>query len=64
MSYVWQDIDFVIWTGDVVPHNFWNTTEEKNLEAVVTSYQLMEDFFGDVDVFPSLGNHESHPIDQ
>ncbi|XP_063846583.1 sphingomyelin phosphodiesterase-like [Scylla paramamosain] len=56
------DLDFIIWTGDLVPHNIWNTSQETNLQTVRDSVQMIKDFFPDVPVFPAIGNHESHPV--
>ena len=54
----------MLWTGDVVPHNYWATTIPDNSQAVTATFQMMQAHFDDLDVFPVLGNHESHPIDQ
>ncbi|KAK4329381.1 hypothetical protein Pmani_000264 [Petrolisthes manimaculis] len=56
------DIDFIIWTGDIVPHNIWNTSREGNLLIIRDAVQMIQDYFPDTPVFPALGNHESHPV--
>ncbi|XP_071532616.1 sphingomyelin phosphodiesterase-like isoform X2 [Panulirus ornatus] len=57
-----QDLDFIIWTGDLVPHNVWNTTRQGNLEIIRAAVHMIRDYFPGVPVFPAIGNHESHPV--
>ncbi|XP_054157328.1 sphingomyelin phosphodiesterase-like [Oppia nitens] len=61
MSVAHRDIDFVIWTGDNIPHDTWNTTEAVNLKHVKYMTDLVKKAFPGKLVFPSLGNHEPHP---
>ena len=57
------DIDYVFWTGDNVPHDVWNTTQEINLRHNHNTAGLMMDVaFNNKVVIPVLGNHEAHPI--
>ncbi|KAK4313929.1 hypothetical protein Pmani_014760 [Petrolisthes manimaculis] len=58
------NIDYVIWTGDLVPHNMWSTSKGWNLFVVREMNQLIQSFFPDVPVFPVVGNHEMNPLDQ
>ncbi|KAG0720468.1 Sphingomyelin phosphodiesterase [Chionoecetes opilio] len=58
----YPDLDFIIWTGDLVPHVVWNTSREGNLEIIQASVQMVKDHFPGVPVFPALGNHEAHPV--
>ncbi|CAL4122987.1 unnamed protein product [Meganyctiphanes norvegica] len=57
-----EDIDLIIWTGDLVPHVVWNTTQEGNLMVIREAVQMVKDFFPDTPVFPAIGNHEGHPV--
>ncbi|XP_037774487.1 LOW QUALITY PROTEIN: sphingomyelin phosphodiesterase-like [Penaeus monodon] len=57
-----QDIDFIVWTGDLIPHNLWNTTREGNLDVTRQAIQMVKDSFPGIPVFPAIGNHESHPV--
>ncbi len=59
-----QDIDYVIWTGDLVPHNMWSTSREFNLQVVRETNEMVRAFFPTVPVFPVVGNHEMSPLDQ
>lgn len=56
------DLDFIVWTGDIVPHNVWNTSRAGNLDTIREAVQMVKDYFPDVPVFPAIGNHESHPV--
>ncbi|XP_054156915.1 sphingomyelin phosphodiesterase-like [Oppia nitens] len=57
-----QDLDFVIWTGDNIPHDVWNTTQTVNLLHIDAMTNAIKSSFSDKMVFPCLGNHETHPI--
>ncbi|KAG0431190.1 hypothetical protein HPB47_022011, partial [Ixodes persulcatus] len=58
-----QKIDYVIWTGDVVAHDIWNTSREKTLAMIdYTSMSLAEYMGPSVPVYPALGNHEGEPV--
>lgn len=56
-----QDIDYIIWTGDLPPHDIWSQTKESNLNIVRDTTQLLLEAFPGVPIFPALGNHESVP---
>lgn len=56
------DISFVIWTGDLVPHNVWNTSQESNLAIIREAVAMVQLYFPDIPVFPAIGNHEAHPV--
>ncbi|KAK7063319.1 Sphingomyelin phosphodiesterase, partial [Halocaridina rubra] len=57
------DLNYVIWTGDVVPHNMWSTSREFNLQVVKETNEMVQSFFPDIPVFPVMGNHEANPLD-
>ncbi|XP_034937352.1 sphingomyelin phosphodiesterase-like isoform X4 [Chelonus insularis] len=57
-----SDIDYILWTGDLPPHDVWNQTREENLKILRdTAIQMAETFPG-IPIFPALGNHESAPV--
>ncbi|CAL4151209.1 unnamed protein product, partial [Meganyctiphanes norvegica] len=58
------DIYYVVWTGDVVPHAMWETSQELNLQMVRETNQMIQKVFPDRPVFPVVGNHEANPLDQ
>ena len=61
MSTEHKDLDFVIWTGDNIPHDTWNTSVDGNLRHTKVMTDLVGKAFAGKQVFPSLGNHEGHP---
>ncbi|KAK9730903.1 Acid sphingomyelin phosphodiesterase C-terminal region [Popillia japonica] len=56
-----KDIDYIIWTGDLPPHDVWNQTRGGNLYILEESVKQMEEAFPNIPIFPSLGNHEGVP---
>lgn len=59
-----QDIDYIIWTGDLPPHDIWNQTREENLKIMKETVKQMSDMFPGAPIFPALGNHESAPVNR
>ncbi|XP_068231172.1 sphingomyelin phosphodiesterase-like [Palaemon carinicauda] len=59
-----QDLSYVIWTGDVVPHNMWSTSKEWNSRLVKETNEMIQAYFPDIPVFPVIGNHEMSPLYQ
>lgn len=57
------DIDIVYYTGDVVSHINWATTKEGNADLIKQIHRQLKATFGDIPVYPVLGNHDSHPAD-
>ncbi|XP_023247075.1 sphingomyelin phosphodiesterase-like [Copidosoma floridanum] len=57
-----SDIDYIIWTGDLPPHDVWNQTKEENLKILHETVLQMTNMFPGVPIFPSLGNHETVPV--
>jgi len=58
------DIDYVYFTGDVVDHGVWETTFDLVRTSHQTIFALLKSTFGNIQVFPTIGNHESHPTNQ
>lgn len=58
-----KDIDFVYYTGDIMPHTSWKTTKEGNEEVIRNLFRKFNETFK-VPVYTVLGNHESHPTDE
>ncbi len=48
-------------TGDFPAHDMWYQGEDLNLESAVTVIDLVRQYFPDVIVLPSMGNHEAYP---
>ncbi|XP_044003284.1 sphingomyelin phosphodiesterase [Aphidius gifuensis] len=57
-----SDIDYILWTGDLPPHDVWNQTREENLKILRETVTQMIETFPGVPIFPALGNHESAPV--
>jgi sphingomyelin phosphodiesterase len=57
-----SDADYVYFTGDVVDHGVWETSED----YITKSYKtIMDEFFKrfpKTPVYFALGNHETHPL--
>lgn len=63
-NYIFQDIDYILWTGDLPPHDVWNQTREENINILKDTVQQMIEHFPKVPIFPALGNHESAPVNR
>lgn len=59
-----QDIDYILWTGDLPPHDVWNQTREENLKILRDTVNQMTEMFPGIPIFPALGNHESAPVNR
>jgi len=57
-----QDIDYIIWTGDLPPHDVWNQTRSANLYVLRETVRQLNYYFPKARIFPALGNHESSPV--
>lgn len=62
--FVSKDIDYILWTGDVPPHDIYNQSREENLENLKVTTELIAKYFGNTTVLPAVGNHESFPMDR
>ncbi|CAL4147603.1 unnamed protein product, partial [Meganyctiphanes norvegica] len=56
------DITYIMWTGDVPPHDIWNQTRQSNLDILENTVYLLRYYFPNTPIFPALGNHESAPV--
>lgn len=59
------DVDFILWTGDTSPHiraDYMSTDIVINQIFYIT--QLIKEYFPDVPIYPTLGNHDYYPKDQ
>nr|KAI8736926.1 sphingomyelin phosphodiesterase-like [Biomphalaria glabrata] len=57
-----DSFDYIIWTGDLPPHNVWNQSRTDQVTTLKTIVGLFHKYFPNKPVFPSLGNHESSPV--
>ena len=59
-----DQFDWIYWTGDLPAHNVWSQTREDQLGVINLLTDQMRLFFGDKKVYPTLGNHESAPVNR
>ncbi|XP_047344030.1 sphingomyelin phosphodiesterase 1-like [Vespa velutina] len=59
-----QNINYIYFTGDVINHSAWETSMEGNTQNLYKSYIEIYKYFKNIPVYPVLGNHESHPMNQ
>lgn len=59
-----KDIDYVYFTGDVIDHSVWTTSYDYIKDVLLEQYKLLHLHFPDHALFPVIGNHESHPVNQ
>ncbi|XP_059484529.1 sphingomyelin phosphodiesterase-like isoform X2 [Neocloeon triangulifer] len=55
------NLDYVIFTGDVIDHFIWATGKQSNVETIKTVMEEMKQAFS-VPILPIIGNHEAHPV--
>lgn len=53
--------DLILWTGDSVSHDMQHMTEEDIILSIQTLTDLIKEFFPDVPLIASLGNHDFEP---
>ncbi|XP_012062504.1 PREDICTED: sphingomyelin phosphodiesterase 1-like [Atta cephalotes] len=59
-----QNISYVYFTGDIIDHGIWETGIKGNIESLNKSYLQIYETFKNIPIYPILGNHESHPVNQ
>lgn len=57
-----QDAAYIIWTGDLVPHDVWDTSKEENIIINDRLLSLMKQYFPTTPLYATLGNHEASPV--
>ncbi|XP_073820247.1 sphingomyelin phosphodiesterase-like [Musca autumnalis] len=55
-------LDYIYQTGDVIDHMVWGTSDEKNEGVYKKVIEKIYEVFPNVPVYPTIGNHESHPL--
>jgi hypothetical protein len=57
--------DIVVWTGDTVPHNFWDHTLNSTINHVTKISNMVNSYLGSTSkIFPTVGNHDIFPMNQ
>jgi len=57
-----QDLDYIIWTGDLPSHDLWDQTRETTLEILRITASKLREAFPNIPVYPAIGNHDSAPV--
>lgn len=58
-----DDIPYIIWTGDIQPHDVWEQNKQIAMENYDKIFQTIFEYLPNAKIFPSLGNHEMVPVD-
>ncbi|RWS30119.1 sphingomyelin phosphodiesterase-like protein 2 [Leptotrombidium deliense] len=53
-------LSYVIWTGDIPPHDIWNYKRTSTSMYISEVHQMLNEI--KVPVFPAVGNHEAVPV--
>lgn len=56
------DIDYVIFTGDLAPHEVWTEANDQLMQTTRESIDLMAEKLTGLRVFPTIGNHDRVPV--
>lgn len=59
-----QDIGYIMLTGDYPGHDMWVQSRAKNLQHSKAMVDMVEEVFPDMPVILSMGNHESFPCNR
>jgi len=59
-----RQFDYVMFTGDIPPHNVWNQSRGDQTAAMATFNRYMDTYLPGKMVLPTLGNHESAPVNR
>ncbi|XP_055380950.1 sphingomyelin phosphodiesterase-like [Condylostylus longicornis] len=57
-----KDIDIIYYTGDIIHHAVWATSQPNNTQEMKDVYGKLKEVFGNIPVLPAIGNHESQPL--
>ncbi|EEB20402.1 sphingomyelin phosphodiesterase, putative [Pediculus humanus corporis] len=55
------DLDYVLWTGDIPPHDIWDQGKDDNVQMLKKTVAKLKSAFPKTPIYPALGNHESVP---
>lgn len=57
------DVDYIIWTGDIQPHDVWEQNKQTAIETYDTVFDRIFQLLPNIRIFPTFGNHEMVPVD-
>ena len=58
-----EQFDYVIWTGDLMPHDVWNYSRPRATRLLHTLTAMAKKYFAHKIVLAAVGNHEGVPSD-
>lgn len=61
IAHTHPDIDYIMWTGDLPPHDIWLQTKNDSLKVLVESVKQIQNVFPNSVILPAVGNHEGIP---
>ncbi|GKZ39501.1 sphingomyelin phosphodiesterase, partial [Aspergillus brasiliensis] len=56
-----QQPDLTLFTGDIVPHDIWNTSQQSVLASFNATYSALQHTLNSP-VYAAIGNHDTHPV--
>jgi hypothetical protein len=56
------ETEFILWTGDNIPHDIWNQSFEKNTKSSIILTKDFKEKFPEMTFYPIHGNHEYFPV--
>ncbi|KAF5302163.1 hypothetical protein FQR65_LT08586 [Abscondita terminalis] len=56
-----SNIDYIIFTGDIPPHDIWKQDRSIVLNVIRKTYQQLKQAFPNTRIIPNIGNHELVP---
>ena len=59
-----DEFDWIYWTGDLPPHNVWDQTKSEQEKILNFTSAQLQFYLGDKMIYPTLGNHESAPVNR
>lgn len=59
-----KSVDFVIWTGDIQPHDVWEQSKAEARAVYSAVFQKFNELLPNAMILPTFGNHEMVPVDQ
>lgn len=59
-----NEIDYVIWTGDVPPHDVWRQSKDIQIEMIKKAGEQFTKYLNETEIYPALGNHEGFPVNR
>lgn len=58
-----DDIKYIIWTGDIQPHDVWDQNKKSAMRIYDSVFSKIFEYLPNARIFPTLGNHEMVPVD-